>query len=403
VLFILHAPRVYGILKGEHMAKGQLLERADSNWLLRVYQGADPATGQRVYDNVPISGTRDLAAVELARRVAARPARPARNSALSEYLEWWLAIAVDPRLRTKTAKDYRAHLRRYAVPHLGERRLDALNPLDIQQAIAALSIQELSPRTVRYTHSILHRALEQAVDWQLIDRNPAASTSLPRNDRQEIVPLDSDQAARFIAQCERHPKGTIFLVAIATGLRPSEYLALRVRDIDFAESRIRVERTVERSGGRWIFPDTKRPRSRTVVIPGELLKRLELYCEKLGKRRAPERLLFETKHRAPIHERNLVQRAFKPILRMGALPDIRLYDLRHTFATLSLSAGLPARWVSEQLGHASVAFTLQAYGHLVCEVRRQSAERLGQLLFGPPVRRPAQSEIPVEIVEEEAG
>lgn len=389
---------------GEYMAKGQLLERANSNWLLRVYQGADPATGQRVYDNVSVSGPRDLATRELARRVAARPVRPTQKSSLSEYLEWWLAISVEPRLRRKTARDYRAHLRRYAIPHLGQHRLDTLNPLDIQQAIAALSTQELSARTIRYTHSILHRALKQAVEWELIHRNPAAYTALPRSNRREIVPLGANQAARFIAECEQHPMGTIFVVALATGLRPSEYLALRVQDIDFVESKIRVERTVERTGSRWAFCETKRPRSRrTIAIPAELLRRVERYCEEQGKLRAPERLLFETKRRTPIHERNLVQRVFKPILQISGLPNIRLYDLRHTFATLSLSAGLPARWVSEQLGHASVAFTLQVYGHLVCEARQQSAEQLGQLLFGSSCKKPAQSETTDELVGEAAG
>jgi integrase len=95
------------------------------------------------------------------------------------------------------------------------------------------------------------------------------------------------------------------------------------------------------------------------------------------------RLLFESSTRGPIHERNLVQRSFKPLIERASLPDIRLYDLRHTFATLALREGVPARLVSEQLGHASVAFTLDVYGHVLEETRSAAAEQLSQLLFSP--------------------
>lgn len=375
------------------MAKGQILERTESKWLLRVYQGSDPVTGKRVYDNCALTGTREQADDELAARLSTKVRRPGPESPLSEYTDWWLAIAVNPNLRAKTARDYAAHLRRYALPHLGQLHLNAIRPLDIQGAVAQLISQELSPRTVRYTHSILHSALEQAVKWELINRNPAGHTVLPRPESTEVLTLTPEQAACFAASCERHEFGPIFLLAISTGLRPSEYLALRVKDIRFPDSMLTVDRTVERHNGRWLFRETKRPRSRrTVSVPAETMERLETYCQTHGKLNEPERLLFETKRRTPIHERNLVQRVFKPLLKVVGLPNIRLYDLRHSFATLSLAAGLPVRWVSEQLGHASVAFTLEVYGHLLCDTRDQAASRLGRILFDREIKKPAEAE-----------
>lgn len=375
------------------MAKGQLLERAGSHWLLRVYKGADPLTGKRVYDSATISGTRAEAENELASRLAGRIPRPAPGSALAEYVAWWLTIAVNPKLRAKTARDYAAHLRRYVLPRLGDHRLDSLAPPDIQCFIGDLARQGLSPRTIRYAHAILHAALEHGVKWELIGQNPAALTKLPRKEAAKIVSLTREQASRFADACECNLLGPVFLVALSTGLRPSEYLALRVKDVDFSKSRLAVERTVERHNGRWCFRETKRPvGSRTVPLPVDMVQRLATYCTKHGKLAAPERFLFEAKGRVPIHERNLVQRAFKPILKMAALPDIRLYDLRHSFATLSLSAGLPATWVSEQLGHASVAFTLEVYGHLIHDTSDQAADRLGRILFDRGTKKPGKSE-----------
>lgn len=385
------------------MAKGQIIERADSKWLLRVYQGSDPLTGKRIYDNSAVSGTREQAVDELAARVSAKVTRPKPESLFSEYTDWWLTIAVNPKLRAKTARDYAAHLRRYALPHLGQQRLNSLKPLNIQDAIGELITQELSPRTIRYTHSILHSALEQAVKWELIDKNPAAYTVLPRKQSSDILTLTPEQAVIFAATCQGQAHGPVFLLALATGLRPSEYLALRVKDVRFFESKLKVERTVERFRGRWLFRETKRPRSRrTVFVPVEISQCLEAYCSTHGKLTQPDRLLFEAKGRTPIHERNLVQRVFKPLLKEAALPNIRLYDLRHSFATLSLSAGLPVRWVSEQLGHASVAFTLEVYGHLLCDTRDQAANRLGRILFNREIKKPAEAETGTELLRKGA-
>jgi integrase len=163
------------------------------------------------------------------------------------------------------------------------------------------------------------------------------------------------------------------------------------------ESKLMVERTVERHKGRWLFQETKRPGSRrTVSLPAEMTQCLEAYCRRHNKLTEPDRLLFEARHRTPLHERNLVQRVFKPFLKRAELPNIRLYDLRHSFATLSLSAGLPVRWVSEQLGHASVAFTLEVYGHVLCDTRSQAADQLGRILFSTGTKRPTESETGIQ-------
>ena len=381
------------------MAKGQIIPRAQSGWLVRVYQGRHPISLKRTYKNTSVSGTREAAEQELCRQLSLVPARPNPESSLADYVEYWLAVAVEPRLRPKTSHDYRGHLSRYALPLIGEARLRDLHPRDLQSVYAGLLRKQLAPRTIRYTHSILHAALEQARKWKLISENPAAGLSLPRKERRAFEVFTPDEARRFVAAAWLEPNGLALLVAIATGLRPSEYLALRQRDFDRDRKTFTVDHTIERvpggrvegsTRGQWKTDDTKRPRSRRIVaLPASVSARVADLVDRqasLFDKRALEEtqidgLIFRTQRGKPIHERNLVQRVFKPLLRRAGLPDLRLYDLRHSFATLALRAGTSARLVSEQLGHASVAFTLDTYGHVLEEPRSEAAEGSSDLIF----------------------
>jgi integrase len=374
------------------MPRGQIIARSASTWLVRLYQGRDPKTGKRRYINRTVRGDLAAAEAELAGLLAAVPPRPLSNSTLNKYLDWWLYAAVDERLRSKTAHDYRTLLERYVRPEFGQKRISRLRPLDLQSLLRGMTARGLSARTVRYTHAVLRSALDQARRWKLLDENPALEMPLPRADRREIRVLGAEEAQRFVSLCGHDKQTHVFLVALSTGLRPSEYLALRAGDFDPERSTLTVIRTLERSKGQWKFAETKRPRSRrTVVLPEAVADQLKERI--LSEQLTSDRLLFESATRGPIHERNLVQRWFKPLLQRAALPNIRLYDLRHTFATLALREGVPARLVSEQLGHASVAFTLEVYGHLLEESRAMTAARLSELLFPPSrVRKPIESE-----------
>src|SRR5579884_1466155 len=112
------------------MAKGQILARAQSRWLVRIYQGRHPVSLKRTYKNTPVSGTREAAEQELCRQFSLIPVRPKPETGLADYIEYWLTVAVEPRLRPKTSHDYRGHLSRYALPSIGEIRLRDLCPLD---------------------------------------------------------------------------------------------------------------------------------------------------------------------------------------------------------------------------------------------------------------------------------
>src|SRR5579864_8055596 len=294
------------------MPRCQIIARKTNTWLVRLYQGRDPATGKRRYLNKTVQGERASAEAELARLVSQIPPRPEANSILDEYLDWWLHAAVDGRLRAKTARDYRTLLARYVRPELGHVKLNRLKPLDLQSLLLSLTNRGLSARTVRYTHAVLRSALDQARRWKLLVENPAADMPLPRADKREFRVLTPEEAQRFASFCPEDPAGLVLLVALTTGLRPSEYLAIRAEDFDRHRATLTITRTLERAKGIWRFAETKRPRSRrTVSVPAEVSCLIAGLID--SRDVAPGRLLFESSTRKPIHERNLVQRSFKPL------------------------------------------------------------------------------------------
>jgi len=368
---------------------GQIIARGDRTWLVRVYIGRVPETQRRSYLNKTIHGIRRDAQEFLNRALVERDRRRSiipTNVTVREYCGRWLETAAKPRVRSKTLVDYKGLLSRHVFPCIGDRLLTKLQPLDVQSICSAMHGQGLSARTIRYAHSVLHSALEQAVKWRLIVDNPASNVDLPATRRQEVKVFTLEQAQAFVKACANEPFGTLLTLAITTGLRPSEYLALQWKDIDWASGTVRIQRTIERlPGGAWQSADTKRPASRRVVkLQATVLQQLERHRELAASTgdSNPDSLVFVNSRGFPISRRSLAQHHFKPLLRRLGLPDIRLYNLRHTAATLGLVAGVPPKVVSEQLGHASAAFTLDVYSHVLPQMQDAAAAKVEALLFG---------------------
>jgi integrase len=185
---------------------------------------------------------------------------------LNRYLDRWLDSAAKPKLRSKTFRDYENLLARYVRPELGPRPLAKISPLDIQALYGELQSRELSASTVRYTHAVLRSALQQAVKWRLLSNNPADAVELPKQSRKEIHVLSADQTLAFLEAATEDRLGSLFALAATSGLRPSEYLALKWMDFDESGGTVRIVRTLEwLHGGGWQFVDVKRPKSRRTV------------------------------------------------------------------------------------------------------------------------------------------
>jgi integrase len=368
---------------------GQIVSRGRQRWLVRVFLGRDRNTRRRRYHNRTVHGSARRAQEHLTKMLRERDlgrGLEASEITLNEFLDRWLTNAARPKLRDKSYRSYEGLLRRYIRPALGERILSTITPLDVQATCQQLVDRGLSSRTVRYAHTVLRSALRQAIRWRLMLQDPTDGAQLPRLGRREMHVLNAEQARSFLEAALKTHYGPVFAVALTTGMRPSEYLGLKWQDVDWDRGTVGVVRTLEKVKGGWRFADTKRDRSRRVI------KLQEWVLEKLkglhaGRRRSkydmPEAadLVFTTPEGRPIYSDKLAQR-FKAILREAGLPAMRLYDLRHTAATLALSAGVPPKVVAEQLGHASAAFTLDVYSHLLPHMQDEAAMKVEQVLVG---------------------
>ncbi len=368
---------------------GQIIARGEHRWLVRVYVGRDRETSKRKYHNRTIYGPLRQAQAYLTRRLHERDLCRGVEGVqvtVDEFLDHWLKTAAKPKLREKTYRDYEAMLRRYIRPQVGPKIMSVLSPLDIQGAYQQMIDRGLAARTIRYVHAILRSALRQAIRWQLLLNDPTQGVQLPRQQNREMCVLATEQARAFLRIAVPTTYGPTFAMALTTGMRPSEYLALCWQDVDWDHGTVSVVRTLQRNEGQWRFAETKRVRSRRVVKLQtwllNLLKKMRREATGEGEfdRPSPD-LIFTTPRGEPITEDYLVKKHFKPILRQAGLPDIRLYDLRHTAATLALTVGIPPKVVSEQLGHASAAFTLDTYSHVLPHMQEEAAAKMEAALM----------------------
>jgi integrase len=372
---------------------GQVIARGERTWLVRVFLGRG-ADGKRKYHNHTVHGTKKDAQAYLNAALRDRDlgtfVEPGKDT-LGEYLDRWLADAAKPKVREHAFRDYTTLLARYVRPALGDRRLCDLTPLDVQGLYSSMLERGLSARTVRYTHAVLRQALGQAVKWGMLARNVATLVDLPHQERAEMHALSQEEAARFLAAAQDDRWGVLFAFALATGMRPGEYLALRWEDVDLRAGTARVTRALVRAKDGYRFEEPKTPRSRrTVPLPASTTKTLAAHkvCQAEARLHAGERwrdlgLVFAGDDGQPLDAHNLVARHFKPILKAAGLPaTVRLYDLRHTCATLLLLAGTHPKVVAERLGHASVTLTLDTYSHVLPTMQEEAAGRLEALLYG---------------------
>lgn len=377
--------------KKQPRRSGNIKKKRDGVFLVSIFLGRD-ANGKRRYIAKQIKGTKKDAQTYLnnaLRDVDAGTFVEPTTLTINGYFDRWLETAVRPRVSRRTADGYAALLKRYVREPLGHRRLDKLQPLDIQAIYAAMQTRGLSARIVRHTHSALRNALKQAVKWGLLSRNPCDLVELPKVPHKERRVLSPDEAAAFLKAADVMPHGLIFEFALLTGMRPEEYLALQWSDLDLDRGTAQVRRALVRHKKAWSFEEPKTARSRrTVYLPASLLQKLAPHKRKQGEARLKLGaswqafdLVFCSNEGSPLSIPNITYRYFRPILTKAKLPRIRLYDLRHTCATLLLAANEHPKVVSERLGHASITLTLDTYSHVLPSMQQAASEKLEALLF----------------------
>lgn len=373
---------------------GQIVARGENKWLVRVHTGRNEITGKRKYFNKTIRGTKKDAQKFLNSKLREIDLgvfiEPATES-LDAYLDKWLESAAKPKLSERSFNDYEALLKRYVRERLGSLRLVNLRPLDIQALYSKMQEQGLSARVIRYTHAVLSSALKQAVHWGMLTRNPAQLAQLPKQKRREMHALSAVEVACFLDVLQGTRYAVLFAFAITTGMRPEEYFALQWKDVDLEKGVATVRRAlIRKKGGGWYFTEPKTPQSRrSIPLPASMAAQIKAHRRaqaeerlKAGSAYQNNELVFATEWGTPLDLSNLTNNHFKPALKRAGLPkSVRLYDLRHTCATLLLLAGENPKVVSERLGHASVTLTLDTYSHVLPDMQRGAAEKLEKLIF----------------------
>jgi integrase len=314
----------------------------------------------------------------------------ARKLTVGEYLDLWLEDAVEGSVWYTTYKDHERNVRLHLKPTIGRTLLKDLTRMHVQRLLNAKAKEGYSPRTVRYIHTTLSKALTQAADWDLVPKNVASRAKLPKEKRKKRETLSAENVGAFFSAASEDRFGALYVLAVTSGLRPGELLALKWEDVDLETGALSVRRSVsEDEGGPVIREETKTSAGRRLEllpVAVEALKkhRLRQNEERLRYRRLWRNLglVFPSTIGTIMRRNNLHRRSYKPLLKKAGLPDIRLYDLRHTFATLMFENKEPLKLVSEMLGHASVRQTADTYTHVSSTMHREAAMRLNDFLSG---------------------
>lgn len=387
--------------------KGHVRERSPGRWAI-VLESRDPTSGKRKRKWHSFNGTKRQAQTECARLIALSSGgvciEPTRTL-LADYLDRWLEH-IQTQVSPRTHERYSELARGNIVPLLGATALTKLQPVAISSAWAKALTEGnrrraggLSPRTVHHMHRVLRQALEQAVRWQLLLRNPANLVEPPRVERTESVTLTAEQSARLLAALAHSLVYWPTLIALATGMRRGEILALRWGSIDLDRGNLQVVQTIEQTKRRGLrFKPPKNGKTRAITLPAFAVAELR----RLKKEQAEELLRLGIRQdrstlvcgRADgeVHSPDALTYEFTRFVRqMTDMPQVGFHGLRHSHATQLLATGIHPKVAQERLGHSSIAVTLDMYTHAVASLQDEAASRidaaLGQALKGEMVAK----------------
>jgi integrase len=379
--------------------EGSITKRKDGRYLARISIGRDPGTGK--LKRVCFYGkTRKEVADQMARALGDlnRGSFVAPHKlTLGEWLETWLKDYKVPSVRPVTFDSYATMIRVHLTPMLGHLPLKDLRPEHVQRFYNDRRDAGLSPRTVRYLHTILHGALKQAMKNQLVMRNVSEATTLPAGKSRKMQPLTLEQVNQFLAAMKEDRLFPALFLELGTGLRRGEILALRWRDLDLDAGVLHVRQTLVRVRNhdatdgdrktRLLIQEPKTDHSRrTIPIPEDIVDALKHHKAQqaqekllLGQAYDDEGLVFCQANGKLLDPRNFT-RYFERMLKQAGLPHIRFHDGRHTFATLILELGEAPKVVQSMLGHTKIATTLDIYSHVSLDLETKAAAKLNAVL-----------------------
>ena len=366
---------------------GTIRKRADGRWEGKYSLGYDPKTGKLIRKSV-YGKTQKEVRLALSKIVSEMDSgtyvEPSKMK-VSQWLDEWLA-SYTMNIKPATRSAYEEHIRIHIKPSLGDIPLKQLSTRDIQQLYTGLlKERELSPKTVRNIHGVLHRTLEQAKLLGYIRVNPADAAVTPRVEKKQVEALDAEDVGKFLAAIRGSKYEYPLFVAVFTGLRQGELLGLTWDCVDFEHGLLLINKQHNRVKGdtEFRFASLKNDKARVLTAADEVMEVLKLQKQRQAAWAAalgdgwenPDNLVFTTEFGRYINNKILYQN-FKRIMKKLGKPNLRFHDLRHTYAVNSLRAGDDIKTLQENLGHATASFTLSTYAHATPGMKRESAKRM---------------------------
>jgi integrase len=371
---------------------GQIIPRGPGKWQVRVYAGSKVINGKRkrTYTSATVEGTHAAAKrkiAELVTDIAQGTYVPPATQSFGQYVEWWLSDVVGARAEGGTSRSYRARLRFFSE-RAGHIRLDQVSSPALQSIFNVLVAERgWSARTCGYARTLLRMAFTDAVRLGLIRTNPAAALLIPRTERpigsvSVCKVWDQAQVRHFLESTAGTPWHALWHVLLNTGLRPQEAVALQWADLRGSD--LSITRALKQDAkAKWCVGVPKTPGSvRTIMLPLGTLAVLRKVRNGVLVGNMWGELAGNPETGVDVPTIPLVRRAFARAVKQAALPDIGLYGLRHTHATLLLSLGTPIKVVSERLGHAKVQITMDTYQHVLPHMQEEVAAKLESALGG---------------------
>jgi integrase len=370
--------------------RGSITQRSVGSFTVQVSGGFDETTGRRIRKTSTVRGSRRDAERELTKLLRevdqGLVAEPGRTT-LKNYLEErWLPHAAT-RVRPATHERYCSLMRGHVEPRIGRVRMAKLRPVHVQAVLDGMVAEGFAPRTAQQAYRVLSAALRQGVRWQVLATNPALAVNPPRPDRPELVVPDA-AAVRQILEAAEGPLHIALLLAASTGMRRGEVLGLRWSAID--GTKVHVNSSLQRVRGSLVFVAPKTDRSRrTISLPPVTVDALKRWRKGQAERRlflgeawTDLDVVVDRRDGRPLDPAEL-SHGFARLCARNGLRGMRLHDLRHAFATELLVAGVHPKVVSDALGHASTAFTMDVYSHVLPSMGEQVAEAMQAALGAP--------------------
>jgi integrase len=354
--------------------RGHLQRRGERSWRLKYDIGSD-AAGDRQTRYMTLRGTKaeaQKAAAKILASVATNTHVDPSTETVRDFVERWLRDWADANVSNKTWTRYAQLLRKHLCGRVGSLPIQKLKPADLQALYAAMARAGLAPLTRLHMHRVTSTMLKHAMQWGVVARNVATMVDAPRVKAKEIEILSPAEVTTVMEALRDKPIYPIVAVALATGLRRSELLALRWQDVDLDGATLRVEQALEQNQrGGLVFkaPKTRHGRRTVTLAPSTvavLREHRKVQQEQrlffgLGKPPA-DALVFTSWDGSPYLPATLTLQWRRAMQRADL--KATFHSLRHTHASTLIASGLDVLTISRRLGHGSPVLTLGTYGHL---------------------------------------